>query len=248
MCFLRVLFTKRDSKVYRKIALSKRTVSRDQREFSKLSKVCGTPLSGRRFRNAWSQNLEKKSPGAFFESPNQVQTTSTDTWTVHLDLFRIRSREGPKSLSLSLDRVSRTPGEKRGPRPRTEPRPRLTRSVHSTRNFATRPLSSHSVAPRRTDSPQRGHVVCERPLLCKHSPRVPKGLHSPKRTGGGLLTQSFSPHNSVVSNPIWTLDSSKDGARSVAFQNTFDRPHPTLSQPLSNFHGIAKGTALWAPG
>ena len=43
---------------------------------------------------------------------------------------------------------------------------------------------------------------------------------------------SLSPHNSVVSSPIWTIDGSND-SRFVAFQNTLDRPRATPSQPIS---------------
>ena len=37
---------------------------------------------------------------------------------------------------------------------------------------------------------------------------------------------SFSTRNLVVSSPIWTIESSNDEARSVAFQNTLHRPSP----------------------
>ena len=40
----------------------------------------------------------------------------------------------------------------------------------------------------------------------------------------------FLTRNSAVSSPIWTIDRSNDSSTCpVAFSNTFDRPHPTLS-------------------
>ena len=43
--------------------------------------------------------------------------------------------------------------------------------------------------------------------------------------------------NSVISSPIWTLESSNVLARSAPFQNTLDRPHPTPVSPTLKHQG-----------
>ena len=47
---------------------------------------------------------------------------------------------------------------------------------------------------------------------------------------------SFSPHNSVVSSPMWTIESVNDSHD----LNNSDRPCQTPSQPLSKSNGILK--------
>ena len=107
--------------------------------------------------------------------------------------------------------------------------------VRKNQHAAKDTYSGHTCLPRRWPSARRSAARASRAWTRRTRTRT-RARRRPRRRRRRLpQRQAAICNNSVVSSPIGTIESSKDGARSVAFQNTFDRPKPdTVSTTLEN--------------